>query len=414
MALTERVSEDWDNWTLSQFAKEGGGTRIAMYSGETLDLKTGTAKRSFVLANPANAGTLTVESQDYDNRVYLHPGYSKQQVVLEKPDSSEVILYTAENGNGSWYYTLNGEDIKAHLDAAGTYWLWLKGWARSSVDDLDAPSWYGWSQVKFRDISLRADTDVPAQVQNLVLTRISTTQIDCAWDVVSGADSYKLYYRVQGAGSWTEVEGIAGNSYQLLSLTVCTTYEVKVAAVNASGEGTSSGTQTERTRCTYTKDFTEVLGLTETFVKGRSLDFLDPLNLQEHFDVLHGEGYSSEQEKLLAMKNDTKVYSFETGQPTGTFDTDDIDFGRAGQDTTLSKVEFESEAESPHTVNIYVSVDSGLTWTYVGQGTAQRGKLSRVFCWITAEKHRVRFTGPGLYLQHFALYAVPRGPEPKE
>lgn len=158
--------------------------------------------------------------------------------------------------------------------------------------------------------------------------------------------------------------------------------------------------------------FDEPAGATEKFVSGMS--FNEPAKVVEHFNIVKTTPAVTEQERLIAGIDNNDVLIFDTGTPAGRFDTDDEDYGYPGMDKTLDEVQFESSAESPHTITVYASTDSGLTWVLLGTVVAQRGKTCSVFACITAVKHSISFRGDGLYLSSYVMYAIPRGRMPKQ
>ena len=122
-------------------------------------------------------------------------------------------------------------------------------------------------------------------------------------------------------------------------------------------------------------------------------------------------GFSTPSEELLlGGKTNKKVYEFSVGSPTGRFDTDDLDFGYPDMEKTLDYVAFESHAAVLHTVDVYVSTDSGRTWSKVGSASVRKGQLGQVYPWLTGERFRISFRGSGLYLHTIEAHAIPRGP----
>lgn len=109
----------------------------------------------------------------------------------------------------------------------------------------------------------------------------------------------------------------------------------------------------------------------------------------------------------VGTSTDNGIYTFRTGQPVGYFDTPEIDFSVPGKEKTLEEIQFELQSSTPHTVSVYVSLNGGQTWVYVGQDTIQAGKKGFVHPWLTAESFIVRFHGTALYLFSYGLYAIP-------
>lgn len=165
--------------------------------------------------------------------------------------------------------------------------------------------------------------------------------------------------------------------------------------------------QINDTAVSHELTFDEALGLQESFVTGITL--VETLNLTEHFVCTKTTPLASEDEKIIAAKTDKKVYAFDVGTPEGVWDSDDLDFGLPNQDKTLSEVQVESQADTPHTVQVYISVNSGRIWSLFDQCLVGAGSIGSLFPWITSEKIRIRFKGIGLHLCSFTLWAIPRG-----
>lgn len=320
MALSERVTNDYDNWTqagnLAWTLEEGNSkARNTSIGGVTY---TSTIEKTFDLTRNAVEATLTVQGA---RSAGVDVGIARAIVKLKDADGAWHVLYDQSGTVGSTTY-LSALDIQHLLLKAGTYTLQFTAIVKAGLISTPPPV-FDHSNVLFEDVSLQADT--------------------------------------------------------------ITTYE---------------------------KLFTETLDLQEQFVMGST--FIETLDLIEHFSIVKTTPAVTKEERLLAGKTDNSVLIFETGTADGYFDTDDEDFGHSGMEKTLDEVQFESGAVSPHTVTIYVSTDSGFTWTSIGQVVAQRGRTCSLFTCITATKHRVRFRGNGLYLSSYILWAIPRGRMPKQ
>lgn len=72
-------------------------------------------------------------------------------------------------------------------------------------------------------------------------------RIEASWKDMKDTDTYNLYYRVQGEGEFTKVEGIESNGYTIQGLQNNTAYEVYVTGVNELGEGPASLTSVAST-----------------------------------------------------------------------------------------------------------------------------------------------------------------------
>lgn len=269
----------------------------------------------------------------------------------------------------------------------------------------------------------------PGKVTGVVLAVRQLTAVAVQWNAVSGADTYTLYWKQSSSETWNTITGIPTYGVWVYDISPCTFHDFKVAAVNEAGEGEHSDVLQDRTLCEYSLTLPESLSLQEDLVRVPAKVFLEPLslqdfltvtltpsillpeqlNLQEHFFVQKKEPVVLQEEQLLAFLDSKDVQAFELGAALGRYDTDDLDFGYPGVDKTLDEVRFWSERTEPHTVGVYVSPNSGTTWTLVGQATVCVGVEGVVFCWVTAEKHRIRFEGESLYLTSYLAYAVLRG-----
>ena len=82
---------------------------------------------------------------------------------------------------------------------------------------------------------LPAPANVTAQAQDSGSIRVS-------WNAVTGATGYRIFRAADAAGPFTEVAVSSGTDYTDSGLTPGTTYYYQVAAFDASGDGTRSGT----------------------------------------------------------------------------------------------------------------------------------------------------------------------------
>lgn len=317
MALSERVTNDYDNWTeagdLAWVLLDGNATARNTSSTSTVITYTSTISKTFDLSRNAVEATLNVVGRRRVSPLGEN-GSSRTIIKLKDVDDVWHVLYDQEGNQGGSTTYLSSLDIASLLTQAGTYTLQFTAVVKSGTQNGSfRPSW-----AQFESVSLMADTVT-----------------------------------------------------------------------------------------THVKLLTETLDITEVLIIGST--FLETLGLVEHFDAVKTTPAVSKEERLLAGKTDNEIYIFEAADPTGEYCTDDEDFGHPGMVKTLSEVQFESSATSPHSVEVRVSIDSGLTWTSIGVVIAQRGVVCSVAPWITAEKHRVCFQGPGLRLSSYTLYAIPRG-----
>ena len=63
-----------------------------------------------------------------------------------------------------------------------------------------------------------------------VMSSITSTSATVSWTPYGGASHTIVYYRVQGAGTWSSVN-VAGSSYNLTVLLPCHTYEVRLRSL---------------------------------------------------------------------------------------------------------------------------------------------------------------------------------------
>lgn len=86
----------------------------------------------------------------------------------------------------------------------------------------------------------------PPAAPVLTLGSPTTTTQALSWPAVSGAGNYNVYRAVHG-GSYTRFENTIGTSSTVTGLSTGTSYDYKVAAVNAGGEGVASNVVTGST-----------------------------------------------------------------------------------------------------------------------------------------------------------------------
>jgi len=423
----------YNAWTQrdGEFYLLSGNTAAKLYSAFESEAEIeDIIKASFTTTAVANNSQLSVRVATYCPSPESN-GKANYIVWLKKPGGTYVKLTEGGGGGGTPQWVLYNYNIASYLDAAGTYELQLQ--ANCISDDQGGGIWTR-TWVEFTSVDLRIDQDVPAQVPAIWLNTTGKTTLHASWTGVSGALSYKLYYKQSWAVTWTSISGITDLYYDLSSLTQNEYYNAKVAAVNASGEGPTSPVATARTNYDATKTLTETasflteifdtdsskwveltdpLGLVETFetmkVNLVLVDLTEPLGLQEAFQVRKFSPLSSKSSKLLAGVTSGEVKDFVSGNDPGTWDTDDLDFDRPGEDKILDHIEFLSHSLVPHTIFVSVSTDNGLTWTSVGQDIVYTGKHGVVSPWVTGEKFRLRFYGESLHLFDVYATAIPVG-----
>lgn len=87
---------------------------------------------------------------------------------------------------------------------------------------------------------------VPDRPDNVSVTG-GYRNIQVSWKLVKDADSYNVFYKEDGAKTYTKIEGIEKNSCQIDNLKDDTKYLAYVTAVNELGEGAASLTASDKT-----------------------------------------------------------------------------------------------------------------------------------------------------------------------
>ncbi len=320
MALTERVTNNYDKWTQSgdlTWELRDDDSKARLTSDALGNASHSAIEKSFELTGEAavKTATLTVARTKYKA---ARGGRAVAAIKLKDADDVWHSLPISFSAGSGLLTFLDELDIKSYLTKEGTYILRFSATVKATDVGYWIPSYY-----QFNDVSLMAEKYVD-------------------WE----------------------------------------------------------------------KTFLESAPATESYVSG--MTFLEPAPATEYFMLGRTVPLASVDEKLLVAKTDKKVYEFVDGAPEGIFDIHDEDFGMPGVDKTFDKAQFSSPAEAPHTVEVLISTDSGLTWTSYGLYTVSKGVAGRVSVWITAEKFCVRFKGAGLNLDAYSLYGVPRGAEVPE
>lgn len=158
---------------------------------------------------------------------------------------------------------------------------------------------------------------------------------------------------------------------------------------------------------------TETTTPTEVFDTYKfNLDLLESIGPIEGFQITKFAPPVAQSAIILVGVATSHIISeFRTGNPIGYFDTPEVDFQLPGIDKTLEEVQFFCQSLTPYTISVYVSIDGGLNWIYIGQDSVSFGKKGFVHPWLTAESFIVRFYGTGLYLFSYNLLA--RGGAPQ-
>lgn len=100
--------------------------------------------------------------------------------------------------------------------------------------------------------SLSGGVSAPTAAPTLSAGAAGATSQALTWTAVSGATSYKVEYRQQGAGTWSTGPTATNTSATVSGLTASTAYEYRVAAVNSAGTGPWSNTLTASTTAAAT------------------------------------------------------------------------------------------------------------------------------------------------------------------
>jgi hypothetical protein len=91
-------------------------------------------------------------------------------------------------------------------------------------------------------------TTLPAKVSGLTATAASATEVDLAWSAATGASTYRVERSPAGAGNWSVLATAnASTAFADTTANASTSYDYRVAAVDAGGKGAYSDTQTALT-----------------------------------------------------------------------------------------------------------------------------------------------------------------------
>jgi hypothetical protein len=175
-----------------------------------------------------------------------------------------------------------------------------------------------------------------------------------------------------------------------------------------------TGLITEEFEAARAKDLLEAITLTEDLDVDLETDIAAPLTeeagvIEESFVLQHLTPLTTNDEIIIAGWPSGNLDYFQEGTLPSTYDTDDEDFGAPNVSKTLAEVTVESHRTIPHSVELWVSVDSGRNWTYIESQTPSLGHIRHFYPWIAAEKFRLRFRGYGLFMSAWEAQCVPRG-----
>lgn len=404
MALTTRLTNNFATWSVgSDWTLYDTNTKGKMVSPDNSSYLDSELSKAFVLSNPASQSKLTVEA-----KIHVE-GASEQRlrIILERPSPlSDVTLYDYSSSVPDFTAVLDEEDITSYLTAAGTYHLVFRGEVHSVYYD---PIWEN-AEVHVFTVLLEVNDTLPAKITGLLLTAASTHQISASWTADGEAASYNVYYKKTSDSTWSGVN--VSSAYALLgSLTSGQMYDIKVAGYNGSGEGPMSDVGQMRPLGTITQNLSDTATPTENFLKVRVIEraLEESVGPTETFNIQRFTTTPTSTIILLCGYTGSKIYTFESGLVAGHFDTPEVTFGYPDKEKILTEIRFGSESDNVHTLLVYVSLDSGSTWTLIGSDTCGLGKTGFVYPWLTSNKFLVRFSGAGLHLYFYELYAVPSG-----
>jgi hypothetical protein len=406
MSLTTRVTNDYLNWSIgATWVRYDSNNKVSITSPNSDTYYDEDCSRDFTLTNPAHEAVLTFSAKHFrETQPY---GLLTCEIILERPSPlSDVTLYSNGTQKSAFTNVVNALDIASYLTASGTYTLKIRGIVQSEFVD---PVWKN-NEVHGSTVLLQVDDTKPSKITNLLLSPGSTHQISCSWDADAESASYNVYYKKTSDSTWSGVN--VSSTYALLgSLTSGQMYDIKVCGYNASGEGTASNTGQMRPLGTITQNLSDASGLTENFVANRIVERVleESTGPTETFNVQRFTTTPTSSIILLCGYTGSKIYTFESGLVAGYFDTPEMNFGYPDKEKILTEIRFGSESDNVHTLLVYVSVNSGTTWTLIGSDTCGLGKTGFVYPWLTSNKFLIRFSGAGLHLYFYEVYAVPSG-----
>ncbi len=158
----------WDNGVGGEAYTLDAGKARGSSSPTSAVLRVYQMLQNFNLTMAVDTGEITVWCKWLAYYGGISHGSNRFIVKLQKPDTSYVTLLdikkTGISGNGN---LLDGVDIKAHLNQAGTYWLYLRLETISSCSENPDPPptysygvSYGWYDNIAIDITYLAGTNM--------------------------------------------------------------------------------------------------------------------------------------------------------------------------------------------------------------------------------------------------------------
>jgi hypothetical protein len=156
MSETTRLTNDFVNWSVSNYTKYDSNTKIKAVSGNNITVTHAITNHTFVLDEAASAGHITLELKKFFFTGDAD-GSARAVVTLIDPNSVHHVLYDDDDDEYTDFTeVLSALDISAYLTLAGTYTLRLEAYVQSAYI---APTYYP-AEVHYGNILLTADTGV--------------------------------------------------------------------------------------------------------------------------------------------------------------------------------------------------------------------------------------------------------------
>jgi len=165
----------------------------------------------------------------------------------------------------------------------------------------------------------------------------------------------------------------------------------------------------------HTVDLTETISITEYFSKADDVEFVEQIPLTEHFVITHLPPRANETLKTIIAKDaDHKTYDFVPPANDCRYDTRVHDFGYPEIEKTFNKGMIWSDSPSPHSVDVWFSLDHGATWNYLDTIVVSNVAPALFWPWATGYSVQYSFRGNAMYLTGYLIWAQPQGPIPGE
>ena len=143
-----------------------------------------------------------------------------------------TLTYSITAGNSAGHFALGTDNGSLTVAAAMDYETFVAYVLTVTVEDGTGRSDTAAVRVEVTDV---AETGPP--VPQRLTTGLVGTTIGISWDALTGADQYRVQYRIGGvAGEWVNLEAQTATNASLTMQECGTTYEVRV---QAHGDGTT-------------------------------------------------------------------------------------------------------------------------------------------------------------------------------